>query len=682
MADYSPSTQGFLEASSLQAITLFFLKEHEVDLLEQEKPGARQAWQDIVSRERPAAPAAPCFFKPENYRRRASSSSDSQPLPPVRARAGPLIPREWKGLPAGACSRPDQARSDTAKRAAAAQRALELVRRWPHGDHAKAREELSAEDLAAWERRFLDTFTAGASVAVRIAFFLNLEKWGLAGKVGIWHLTWGDVERYMWTPSRKQRVAPSIARSRFHNLSWLRKYWGFPIDLTGRTPPAVAPAGVIFEENQAIPVDPSWMLAIENAWNQAEHDSALQTALSMTWLLWTSAIRLQQMQRSALTALTTEAVWGVCSLGKKSAGFRWAIPRRSLAGYDIGGCIFRAWKRHSDKQKAPLPSVIFELRSGAPLEYSQTRRVITAALSHVGLAQNLERATTYSLRRGCATMVAMWADQSEQEANGFWLSKRSSSMPDRYHGQRVQRSLVVKLANRELLVSACQLGSPLSWHNWGVALSKVDVSVARERANALQAGDQLDTPIPQEWSSVSPLPAVFTGEPIFPCGPQVEADASSVDTSTSRVGSSSEDSSSDSGATTCPKLLSAGSDAVSSADHDSAVLAVKLADVSWQATKYHGQLHIHFLCSGANYPACKRKRGLSDRQALHRVNAEGEDVSSIKNFAPVSLCRSCLRALRISESSVRSFLSLMEQWRAHALCDSPAAKRVCSPTYA
>jgi hypothetical protein len=309
---------------------------------------------------------------------------------------------------------------------------------------------LSAEDLAAWERRFLDTFTAGASVAVRIAFFLNLERWGIAGRVDIWHLTWGDVERYMWTPSRKQRVAPSIARSRFHNLSWLRKYWGFPIDLTGRTPPAVAPAGIIFEENQAIPVDPSWMLAIENAWNQAEHDSALQTALSMTWLLWTSAIRLQQMQRSAFTALTTEAVWGVCSLGKKSAGFRWAIPRRSLAGYDIGGCIFRAWKRHADKQNAPLPSVIFELKSGAPLEYAQTRRVITSALSHVGLEQNLERATTYSLRRGCATMVAMWADQSEQEANGFWLSKRSSSMPDRYHGQRVQRSLVVKLANREL----------------------------------------------------------------------------------------------------------------------------------------------------------------------------------------------------------------------------------------
>ena len=45
-------------------------------------------------------------------------------------------------------------------------------------------------------------------------------------------------------------------------------------------------------------------------------------------------------------------------------------------------------------------------------------------------------------------MVAMWADQAEQEANGFWLSKRSSHMPDRYHGQRIQRSLIVKQTNR------------------------------------------------------------------------------------------------------------------------------------------------------------------------------------------------------------------------------------------
>jgi hypothetical protein len=78
---------------------------------------------------------------------------------------------------------------------------------------------------------------------------------------------------------------------------------------------------------------------------------------------------------------------------------------------------------------------VFELASGAPLTYQHIRNIITDALSQVGLVHNLERATTYSLRRGCSTMVAIWADQAEQEANGFWLSKRSSHMPDLYHGQ-------------------------------------------------------------------------------------------------------------------------------------------------------------------------------------------------------------------------------------------------------
>ncbi len=161
MVSYSPSTQGFLEAWSLQAVTLFFLREHEVELMEKERPGAMLAWREIVSRECPSAPAAPFFFKPENYRKESVRPPQEECASAVQARPGPLVPRAWKGLPASAHARPDQARSDAAKRAAAAQRALELVRKWPQGDHAKAREELAAGDLASWERRFVDTFAAG-----------------------------------------------------------------------------------------------------------------------------------------------------------------------------------------------------------------------------------------------------------------------------------------------------------------------------------------------------------------------------------------------------------------------------------------------------------------------------------------------------------------------------------------
>ena len=85
-------------------------------------------------------------------------------------------------------------------------------------------------------------------------------------------------------------------------------------------------------------------------------------------------------------------------------------------------------------------------------------------------------------------------------------------------------------------------------------------------------------------------------------------------------------------------------------------MSVKLADHSWQATKFYGQLHVHFLSSDVEYPACKRKRGVTDRQALNRVNAQGADIRDVRNFLPVSFCKGCLQSLRIAEESVREFI--------------------------
>ena len=187
-------------------------------------------------------------------------------------------------------------------------------------------------------------------------------------------------------------------------------------------------------------------------------------------------------------------------------------------------------------------------------------------------------------------------------------------------------------------------------------MSKLNIPAARESANALQAEDHLQVTIPREWTQVIPLPAVFAGVPAMPSPPQTHVDASSVQTSTDRVGSSSEDSSSDSGATTCLQLLPAGASREGPAEADTDVLAVKLADLSWQATKYHGQLHVHFLQSDVEYPACKRKRGILDRQVPNRVNAQWQEVATIRSFLPVSFCRGCLQALRLSEDSVKAFL--------------------------
>ena len=105
-----------------------------------------------------------------------------------------------------------------------------------------------------------------------------------------------------------------------------------------------------------------------------------------------------------------------------------------------------------------------------------------------------------------------------------------------------------------------------------------------------------------------------------------------------------------------PPAAASGTCREGPAEADTEVLAIKLGDLSWQATMYHGQLHVHFLQSDVDYPACKRKRGILDRQALNRVNAQGQEVATIRSSLPVSFCRGCLQAHRLSEESVRAFL--------------------------
>ena len=354
------------------------------------------------------------------------------------------------------------------------------------------------------------------------------------------------------------------------------------------------------------------MLAVEAAWERAQPRSPQDTALCMCWMIWSSAVRLQQLQRSQFTALTSTELWAVCSLGKGSAGFRWAIPRHTTAGEDIGGHIFRCWKKRSDAIGEPLASVVFELATGTPLSYQQSRKIITDALSQAGLQANLEKATTYSLRRGCATLVAIWADQAEQEANGFWLSKRSSHMPDRYHGQRVQRALIVKLTNRELVDRARRGDRPFDWNHWGVALAGLDIQAAREVANSLEAEAHLEEWAPKEWAGVSALPASFSGAPLVRPDPEVDSQASSVPSSTDSGEDSKPetDSVSESSAPESPKEGSAehiASDAVS--ETRALALEAVLDSHTWQATRYKGALHVHFLDTGGPLPRCKQRKG-------------------------------------------------------------------------
>ena len=655
--EYSEPTRAILSQYQLTASNVWYIEESEIASLEVALPGVRDAWLEIRRRPRPIPP-----FVGKIFGKCPRPASPAEPPPPAGARDEPVKRRrQWNGLPSSSRGQ-GSFTSDADKRRRAAASALELVRSWPAGHHARARAAMAAPELEGFEARFVEQFANGASVACRVSSFYHVDRWCKQKQLDVWKLQWADVQAYMWAPSRSGRTSAAIARKRFHDLSWLGKYWGFPIDLAGQVPPATAHGNTVFEEKQAVPVDPAWMLAVERACEKVLPLTPCDTALCMSWLLWSSAVRLQQLQRSQFTALTSTAIWAVCSLGKGSAGFRWAIPRHTARGADIGGHIFRRWVHLSKQNGAALPSVVFELESGVPLTYQHVRKAITEALVRAGLECNLDKATTYSLRRGCATMVAIWADQAEQEANGFWLSKRSSHMPDRYHGQRVQRSLIVKLTNRELLRRAMSGPRALSWHQWGLAIASTPVQDAREAANALEAEAVLEACVPKEWAGIPALPLAFEGAPVIEAAPPLDPAASSESFSeadqpgTDASSGTSSDSSVPGSPTRAPAEAETRGSAARAQDPD---ISAALDAHEWQATKFQGALYIHFAATSSTVPRCKLRKGAARARPLKRVNAYGETAVQILSYGTlddIRFCRDCLSCMRISEAELRAFL--------------------------
>ena len=277
--EYSESTRAVLAQYQLTASNVWYLEEDEVDSLELVRPGVREAWREVRRRPRPIPP-----FVGKIFGKCPRSARPAEPPPPSKIQDPPSKRRRsWGGLPISAREQGSFA-SDADKRKRAAHSALELVRVWPKGNHAQARAAMAVQELEDFEARFVEQFANGASVACRISSFHHLDRWCQQKRLDVWGLQWADVQNYMWAPSRSGRSSAAIARKRFHDLSWLGKYWGFPIDLAGQVPPATAHGNTVFEEKQAVPVDPAWMLAVESAWERVVPLSPCDTALCMSWL--------------------------------------------------------------------------------------------------------------------------------------------------------------------------------------------------------------------------------------------------------------------------------------------------------------------------------------------------------------------------------------------------------------
>ena len=112
-----------------------------------------------------------------------------------------------------------------------------------------------------------------------------------------------------------------------------------------------------------------------------------------------SCLRERHMQRSALTKLGTNFLWGVCSKGKDKPGFAWGLPRYSPAGSDIGLTIWTRWKKWSLAAGEALQYAITD-DNGRKLAPGGAADAVRFLLSKHGIQNPLEASPEVSTVRG------------------------------------------------------------------------------------------------------------------------------------------------------------------------------------------------------------------------------------------------------------------------------------------
>jgi hypothetical protein len=190
--EYSEPTRAILAQYQLTASNVWYVEESEIASLEGALPGVRDAWLEVRRRPRPLPP-----FVGKIFGKRPRPASPAEPPPPKGARDEPIKKRrQWNGLPSSSRGQGGFT-SDADKRRRAAASALELVRSWPAGHHARARAAMAAPELEDFEARFVEQFANGASVACRVSSFYHVDRWCKQKQLDVWRLQWADVQAYM-----------------------------------------------------------------------------------------------------------------------------------------------------------------------------------------------------------------------------------------------------------------------------------------------------------------------------------------------------------------------------------------------------------------------------------------------------------------------------------------------------
>ena len=268
---------------------------------------------------------------------------------------------------------------------------------------------------------------------------------------------------------------------------------GIPFDIDNVSRP-VPKSEAIHELRQATPLSLKLWLHIEVS---LASDNQLVQWLSCAWhLLMTGVMRYVHMQRSVIIAVSDSGIVARAALGKsKKSGarrpFRWAAPRFSLKGTDVGTLIStlidQAFSTDETLPSFLLPDFLpLRVELGDCTDVGAKKMPIDRFIrlsKHLFMAspaeateEEVEAVTSYSARRLFPSLGEMLGLPTEERVKlGGWgdheaaeLAKQGA-MANRYAEFKVESSLVIKRILLEVVRTSVKARGPsvvsLDWAN-------------------------------------------------------------------------------------------------------------------------------------------------------------------------------------------------------------------------
>ena len=270
--------------------------------------------------------------------------------------------------------------------------------------------------------------------------------------------------------------------------------------------PAPKKGVVVAGGGQVVPPDPEILMLIDEEtvlaqWLPKDRMADLIFAEAM----WMGCLRERHLQRSLLTKLGVNFIWGVCTKGKNKPGFAWGMPRYSPAGFDIGGALWSRWKEWSLRAgEALLYAAVGE--DGQMLKPGGAADAVRFLLSKHGI-RNPEVFTMRGMRRVQPTILGQrGAPEAERVAVGDWqaCSRRDNgpqvaSMPVLYEGDKVRTAAYTKMIQMLCVRKAAAITKEkLDWRRFRSVVRALPIQAIQQEADRALEDDDVVDEIPKE----------------------------------------------------------------------------------------------------------------------------------------------------------------------------------------